>query len=336
MDNSSVQRNPTVNNLKNKLSFSLHLQTIKSQKQVFEFIFRIDDSPQSVFDFENFFLEVSRPFLKEVKVFVDDLFFSDSQVVTNSVNGDFHFGSDNLVAGKRIEQDYTIKIEGISKSGKVRKEIKIPARSVSEPQIDNDNENDNDNDNDNEIENEKKKEKYNEDGSSFSKQNKYLERLWAYLTLNKLQSNEETSESSNKIKLIVSKSLSSKGSFPIDSDETTTREKAERLALKYHFVTNVTSLIVNKKRLKNETIVESPFVKEDLTKEFVSDSVPSVVGKTFGSGQDFANLCSLELFSQTFLRKKERKISSDELNIEDFNRLVSSLRILGHFFKSNI
>ncbi len=243
-------------------------------------------------------MEVSRTYLKEVKITVDDVFVDDSQIVTNTVNGDFPHGSDNLIAGKLLNEPYSIKIEGTNKNGIItKKEIKIPAKNtlgaVTDPDVLN--------------------------------QNIYLERLWGYLTLKNLQKGPATS---NKIKVTASKILNNnRVQLPI-AKKKTDQEKIEELALKYHFVTNLTSLVITKESFQDDNFMSGAPIIEELGDSFPTKT-PSVVAKTLIYEDPNACKGTLELFSQTYLRGIGKKVTSSQADLEDFSQLVSSIKISG-------
>ncbi len=247
-------------------------------------------------------MEASRTLLKNVKITVDDIFVADSKIVTNTVNGDFLYGSDNLIAGKLLDEEYSIKIEGTNKNGIVTKnEIKIPAKNISDTSA-------------------------NITSSSTElNENKYLERLWAYLTLKKLQSSQAT-RVSNKISLIARKTHKNPVATP--NTEMTDEEKAEQLSFKYHFVTNLTSLVITKESLLEENIMSSAPINEELTEIFPTKP-SSVVSKMLRYVDPNACVGTLALFSQTYLRGRDRTFTSSEADIGDFSLQVSSIRIAG-------
>ncbi len=221
---------------------------------------------------------------------MDDVFVDDSQIVTNTVNGDFLHGSDNLIAGKLLDQPYSIKIEGKNKNGVVtEREIKIPAKNTLGAVTDQD----------------------------VLNQNRYLERLWAYLTLKKLQN----PQASNQVKVTVAKTLNNnRVQLPTIAKMKTDQEKIEELALNYHFVTNLTSLVITKQSFREDNIMTAG----EISTERPLSTPPSIVPKSL-------NTCigTLELFSQTYLRGKEKKVTSSLADMEDFGLLVSSMKISG-------
>jgi hypothetical protein len=241
-------------------------------------------------------LEASRTSLKEVKITVDDVFVDDSQIVTNTVNRDFLHGSDNLIAGKLLDQPYSIKIEGTNKNGVViEKEIKIPAKNTLGAVTDQD----------------------------VLNQNRYLERLWAYLTLKKLQ----IPQASNQVKVTVAKTLNNnRVQLPI-AKKKTDQEKIEELALNYHFVTNLTSLVITKQSFREDNFMTAGDIstEQPLSVQPKTSTVPKSLACRDGT---------LELFSQTYLRGKEKKLTSSLEDMEDFGLLVSSMKISG--IKTNL
>jgi hypothetical protein len=166
-------------------------------------------------------------------------------------------------------------------------------------------------------------------------QNKYLERLWAYLTLKTLQN---TARSSNKISLTVNKGNAkkpgpNKGSSTMlttPTPEMTDEEKILDLAMKYHFVTDLTSLIITKENLQEDNFMDDsgpPIIDESPIE--TAPTVSSVVPKSFTYLDPNACNGTLELFSQTYFRGKEEKITSSIADLADFGQLVSSINISG-------
>jgi len=271
---------------------------------------RIDESADAVFKFEKFFFDITKPFLEGVKILYDDA-FNGSHIVTNQVNRIFYKGSDNIIAGKLLDKGFTIKIEGNSSLGRKEKEIKIPAKTVP----------------------------VNGTASSLKRdqiQSKYLERLWAFLTIkNLLHESEE-----NKIQLSIHQSNITPKRLPSASSQMSRQKLAENLAKHYNFVTNLTSFIITKDSIEDSNISESPQSMNDLTENYATENVPNFVSKSFrrySVHEEETNACigNLELFSQTYLRGKTLSIkkNNSDLGSSDSNKfaaLITSIRITGN------
>jgi len=182
--------------------------------------------------------------LKEVKIIYDDA-YSGSQIVTNQVNGIFYHGSDNIIAGKLLDEGFSIKIEGISPLGNIQKEITIPAKTISVA--------------------------VNDTTSRLTfdqTQTQYLERLWAFLTVKNLLHESEV----NKIPSAVNKSKITGKKLPNARPEMSCQEQAENLAKDYNLVTYLTSFIITK---DDDPILVNPPSMNDLTESLAKKYIHS-------------------------------------------------------------
>ncbi len=182
--------------------------------------------------------------MKEVKIIYDDA-YSGSQIVTNQVNGIFYHGSDNIIAGKLLDEGFSIKIEGISPLGNIQKEITIPAKTISVA--------------------------VNDTTSRLTfdqTQTQYLERLWAFLTVKNLLHESEV----NKIPSAVNKSKITGKKLPNARPEMSCQEQAENLAKDYNLVTYLTSFIITK---DDDPILVNPPSMNDLTESLAKKYIHS-------------------------------------------------------------
>jgi hypothetical protein len=188
--------------------------------------------------------------LENVTLIYDDT-FADSDIVTNAVNHTFYKGSENVVVGKLLDQEFSLKIQGFSAFGLVEKEIRIPAKEiepVTEPPPEND-----------------EYAEYSEGPIVTTpkpppKISNY-QRLWAFFTIKKLLSLSDD----NKIKsvLVPKNSKKFEKSSKESAPQAPTREEiALRLAKKYHFVTKLTSMVITKNNIQEENLSESDYTDE--------------------------------------------------------------------------
>jgi hypothetical protein len=276
--------------------------------------FRINDSAKAIFEFENFYFEITKPILEGVKITYDDA-FNSSQIVTNQVKGIFYQGSDNIIAGKLLDQNFTIEIEGNSELGVFEKTIQIPAKKILELPIESDLLNGN--------------RKISVEKHKFNSKLKILERLWAYLTLKNLLSETE----GNKINIIVSKTAIGKRKMPIEYPQLPRQKMAEQLAKKYNFVTHLTSFVITTDNISKNNTLQNVAQKRLISLETSEPVTPShgLINFTIDNGCNG----TLELFSQTYLRGRMLSVTNDvsDLGLSDsneFSELVTSIRITGN------
>ncbi len=88
----------------------------------------------------------------------------------------------------------------------------------------------------------------------------FMVRLWAFLKLKNLLQTPHQSSSVNKIEM-----KSSSGRRSEDFEELTNENIAFQFALRYHFVTNLTSLVITTDTIKPEHIIEHAFEDPSFT-----------------------------------------------------------------------
>jgi hypothetical protein len=87
---------------------------------------RITDDVDGKLNLENFLFEVTNPILENIKINYSNQ-YQDSDVVTTAVDKAFYYGSENIIVGKLLEEPFSITLEGASASGRVSRQITIPA-----------------------------------------------------------------------------------------------------------------------------------------------------------------------------------------------------------------
>jgi hypothetical protein len=255
----------------------------------------VEDTTDAVFNLENFFFEVTKPILENIKITYSGQ-FKDSQVVTNAVDNTFYYGSDNIIVGKLMDDKFKITLEGNSAFGNISKVITIPA-----------------------VKNETKE---------ATKKESYFERLWAYLTIKNLMKQLESSKSSKSSSIVIT-SFGNASTNP--HDEMDPQEEILMLAQKYNFVTNFTSFVITEEDLTELT--PEPIKSESHESGLDGEGETlhaSLNSKSFPTYED-PNTCkgSLHLFSQTYLRGKELTIHRNQTDLQEFARLSTSLSVQG-------
>ena len=87
---------------------------------------RITDDIDGKLNFENFLLELTNPILENIKITYNTR-YHDSEVITSALDKTFYYGSEHIIVGKLLENEFPITLEGSSASGQVSRQITIPA-----------------------------------------------------------------------------------------------------------------------------------------------------------------------------------------------------------------
>jgi hypothetical protein len=109
------------------VSFILSVMTLSAAHcNFYSLLYRITNDVDVNIRLENFLSEVTNPILENVRINYCD-HYQNSEVVTTAMDKTFFYGSENIIAGKLLEEGYTITLEGTSASGRVSRKITIPA-----------------------------------------------------------------------------------------------------------------------------------------------------------------------------------------------------------------
>ena len=246
-----------------------------------------------MFEFEKFYFEISSPLLRDVVIETN----VDNCIVTNAVSGHFVAGADNIVIGRRADQDIRLKISGMTNQ-KTEYSVVVPAKVPdTSSQVD------------------------------LVEPDSYLERLWAFMTAKKALRN---SQPENMIKLRTKRDSQGKSKFQpkarIQTNNNNDNQECVRSVFtsKYGFVTNLTSLIVTEKDLEDPNY-KLTFPPEMMKLPFISTFVAKSLGASCKG--------SLVLFSQTYLRGVDFEVLEEVPNVnlasDGFAKKATSFKITG-------